>query len=210
MAVPSDIKLSIYNGALQRLGSRELASLTENREPRRVLDGHWGPDNRVVKEALEKGDWNFATRSVQGIYSTTIEPDFGFRRAYDKPVDLRRLTTLSPDDRFSAPLVATQYSDEAGFWFTDLDMLYIRYVSDDTDYGLDAVRWTEAFRNYLECDLAWKSCERITNASTKRDRIERDRMNALRASKSLDGMADGVKFLPQGSWSRARRSSRHG
>ena len=204
MAVPSDIKLSIYNGALQRLGSRELASLAENREPRRVLDGHWGPENRVVKEALEKGDWNFATRTVQGIYSTTIEPSFGFRRAYDKPVDLRRLTTLSVDDRFSAPLTAAQYSDEAGFWFTDYDMLYIRYVSDDTDYGLDASRWTEAFRTYLECDLAWKACERITNASSKRDRIERDRMNALKSARSIDGMAEGVKFLPRGSWVRSR------
>lgn len=205
MSVPSDVKLSIYNGALQRLGSRELASLTEGREPRRVLDLHWGPQDRVVKEALEKGEWNFAVRTVQGIYSTTIEPEFGFKRAFDKPSDMRRLAALSADDRFSTSLVATQYSDEAGFWFTDCEIIYVRYVSDDTDYGLNASAWTEAFRTYLECDLAWKSCERITNATSKRDRVERDRMNALKSVKSLDAIAEGVKFLPRGSWSRARR-----
>lgn len=212
MAVSSDVKLAIYNGALQRLGSRELASPTEAREPRRVLDGHWGADNAVVKIALEKGEWNFAIRTVEGIYSSTVEPEFGFRRAYNKPDDMRRLACLSGDEFFRTSLVATEYVDEAGFWFTDYDQIYIRYVSDHTAYGTDSSKWTEVFKEYLECDLAFKACERITNSTAKRDRIERDRLNALKSAKSLDGIAEGVKFLPHGSWSRSRsgRSYRNG
>lgn len=207
MTVSSDVKLALYNGALRRLGSRELASLTENREPRRVLDGIWGSTDRVVKKALEKGEWNFAIRTVEGIYSTTVEPDFGFRRAYDKPDDVRRLAALSADEYFSRPLINAQYVDEAGYWFTDLDTLFVRYVSDNSAYGLNSAAWPEAFKEYIECDLAWEACERITNATAKRDRVERDRMNALKSAKSNDAMAEGVKFLPHGSWARARRGA---
>lgn len=206
MAVLPETKLEIYNGALQRLGSRELGSLTENREPRRVLDGHWGSADKLVKLALERGDWNFAIRTVQGVYSTTVEPDFGYKLAYNKPDDLRRLSCLSKDEFFTRAMVATEYADEAGFWFTDQNIIYIRYVSDDTAYGLDSAKWSEGFKDYLQCDLAWRACERITNATSKRDRIERDRAAALGAVKSLDAMSEGIKFLPHGSWSRSRRN----
>ncbi len=207
MAVSPEVQLALYNGALRRLGSRELAALTENREPRRVLDGIWGND-RIVRKALEKGEWNFAIRTVEGIYSSTVEPEFGFRRAYEKPTDMCRLACLSDDEYCRNSLVAAEYVDEADFWFTDRDTLYIRYVSDHTAYGMDSAKWTEGFKEYIECDLAWEACERITNATAKRDRIERDRMNALKAAKSVDAMGDGVKFLPQGSWSRARAGGR--
>ena len=210
MAITSDDKLKIYNGALRRLGSRRLGSLTENREPRRVLDDAWGSSDDTVKAALEKGEWNFAIRAVEGIYSPTIEPAFGHNRAYEKPDDFRRLAALSADEYFRHPLVDAEYSDEAGFWFASRDVLYIRYVSDHTDFGLNSSQWTEAFKTYLECDLAWEICERVTNSTSKRDRVERDRDNALRGAKSVDAMQEGVKFPPRGSWSMARGGGRRG
>lgn len=204
MAVPSDIKLALYNGALQRLGSRELASLSENREPRRVLDRIWGAANEIVLRALEAGEWNFAIRTVEGIYSPSIEPGFGFARAYDKPDDCRRLAALSADPYFRVPLTNDQYADEAGYWFTDHEQLFIRYVSDDGSYGLNAAGWPEMFKDYLECDLAWRACERITNSASKKQEIERARAAALKGAKSHDAMQEGVKFPPQGSWAAAR------
>ena len=204
MAILSETKLAIYNGALLRLGSRPLATLTENRAPRRTLDGIWGSADEVVKLALEVGEWNFAIKAVQGEYSTSIEPPFGLSRAYDKPDDMRRLASLCPDEYFTQPLIHGQYMDEAGYWFTDSETLYIRYVSDDTDYGLDSARWTASFKEYIECDLAWKACETLTNSTTKRREIERDRMNALKGAKSHDSMAEGVKFPPRGSWASSR------
>lgn len=207
MAVSGDIKLAIYNGALRRLGARELAALTENREPRRVLDSIWGAGDQIVRLALERGEWNFAIRSVQGQFSESVDPTFGFAYAYDKPDDMRRLASLSADERFKMPLDSGAYTDEAGYWFTDHSPIFIRYVSDDTDYGLNSGAWTETFRDYLECDLAWGACERLTNSGTKRDRLERDRAAALKSAKSNDAMNEGVKFFPQGSWSRSRGAS---
>ena len=207
MAISSDIKLTIYNGALRRLGSRGLASLTENREPRRVLDGIWGSGDRAVIQALERGEWNFALRTVQADYSPSVEPGFDFRRAFDKPADFRRLAALSADEYLRMPLTNEQYVDEAGFWFTDQDVLYVRYVSDDTDYGTNAGIWPEVFTDYLEIYLALNACERLTNATGLRDRLVGEERDALKRAKSHDAMNEGVKFLPGGSWSGAKRRS---
>lgn len=204
MAVTDETKLAIYNGALRRLGSRKLASLTEKREPRRVLDDIWGSASEVVLAALERGEWNFAIRTVEGIYSTSVEPPFGFRRAFDKPDDMRRLAALSASPYFKPPLTNDQYTDEAGYWFTDHDVIYVRYVSDDPDYGMNGSLWSEAFKEYLECKMAWEACERITNSTAQQDRLGRDMRETLKTAKSHDAMGEGVKFPPQGSWLRAR------
>lgn len=204
MAISPEVKLSIYNAALRHLGSRQLVSLTEERKPRRVLDGIWGPDNIIVRKALERGEWNFAIRTVLGDYNPSIEPDFGFRRAYEKPDDFRRLAAFSTDEYFRSPLTNSQYVDEAGFWFTDHDVIYIRYISDGEDYGMNASKWSESFIEYLEYSLAADACETITNSGSRRRELQAEAMAALKTAKSQDAMNEGIKFLPAGSWSRSR------
>ena len=206
MAISNTDKLVIYNGALRRLGSRKLSTLTENREPRRVLDDIW--DNaRLVDYALERGEWNFAIRSVQGAYNPAIEPEFGFRRAFDKPDDFCRLATLSADEYFRTPMTAHQYTDEGGYWLSDADTLYIRYVSSHDSYGHDSSRWTDTFRKYLEAVMAFEGCERITNSAQKQDTLERQAMRLLSQAKSTDAMQEGVKFRPLGGWVTSRGQS---
>lgn len=206
MAVSSEVKLAIYNGALRHLGSRNLSSLTENREPRRVLDDIWGSSNDMVKLALTRGEWNFGLRTMVLDYNPSIEPDFGFQRAFDKPTDYARLAGLSADEYFRTPLTNSQYVEEAAFWFSDHDAIYIRYVSTDTAYGMDSAKWSEPFKKYLEYYMAYEGCERITNSTTKEDRLYRKMTDALKVAKSNDAMAEGVKFLPSGSWVRSRYS----
>lgn len=208
MAVTSGIKLRVYNGALFHLGSRKLSSLSEAREPRRVLDEVWGSNDEVIYWALEQGEWNFAIRSVQADYSASVTPSFGFRRAFDKPSDFRRLAQLSSDEYFTYAMTDREFKDEATYWFTDHDVLYIRYVSDSDEYGLNSAAWSEAFIDFLEFRLAWKACRRITNSNSTFDRIDRDYQKALRAARSFDAMNEGVKILPSGSWVRARAQPR--
>lgn len=205
----SDVeKLARYNGALFRLGSRRIASLTENREPRRVLDSVWGVDDDIITYALERAEWNFALRTVQGDYNSAIEPGFGFSRAYDKPTDFCRLAALSSNEYLKPPLTNDQYLDEAGYWFTDSDVLYVRYVSSSADYGFNSEAWTQAFNDYVECRMAWLACERITNSTSKEDRLERKMNKALKVAKSNDAGNEGVKFPPNGSWIKSRRGGR--
>lgn len=209
MAILDADKLNIYNGALRRLGSGKLASLAENREPRRVMDDIWGPSSEVVKGALERGEWNFAIRTLEGVYSTSVEPDFGLSRAYNKPDDFCRLVGLCADPYFEYALLDKEYVEEAGYWFTDLDVIYIRYISSDDSYGFNSSLWLENFKEYLECKMAWEACERLTNSAQKKQLIERDMDKALTVAKSHDAMGDGTKFVTEGTW-RAARASRRG
>lgn len=204
MAISSDVKLSIYNDALRILGSRRIASLAEDREPRRVLDDAWGSAGDGVRYVLEMADWNFATRAVEAAYEAGIEPDFGFRRAFLKPDDIIRVTSIAVDEFFRRPLTSLEYGDEAGYWLAEHDTLYIRYVSDDDSWGFDSGKWPMSFRKLLSGYLAYEACERLTNSTQKMAAADRVMQDALKHAKSRDAMDEGVKFAPAGSWVTSR------
>jgi len=105
-------KLSLYNAALSHIGDRKLASLTEEREPRYVLDDIF--DDGAIDYCLEQGLWSFATRTLEMDYTPSVEPDFGYRRGFQKPTDWLRTVALATDEYFKTPL--TEYADETGFW----------------------------------------------------------------------------------------------
>jgi hypothetical protein len=198
-------RLSIYNGALRVLGERPLASLSESREPRRMLDSSW--DDNVVTRALEAGDWLFATRSMQYDYSPSVESDFGFQRAFDKPTDFVRTSAVCSDEYFQYPLTARQYADEAGYWWSDLDTIYVKYVSDDSSYGMDMAKWPQAFVKYLEALMASEIVMALKqNRQAWLDSLELvDKL--LKEAQSKNAMAEGAKFAPPSSWARARSGS---
>lgn len=206
-------RLSLYNGALvEHLGERRLADLSENREPRRVLDDIW--DGGAVRYCLEQGYWNFAMRTVRIDYDPSIEPQFGHRRAFDRPDDFVRLAAISADEYFDAPLTA--YRDEAGRWFADLDILYVRYVSDDPEYGMDLARWPQTFAQWVQAYLALKACARLTGSKVDKESLKKDARRLLVDARSKDAMNEGARFLPPGGWTlartagSARRRDRHG
>ena len=197
-------KLSIYQGACLALGERKVVSLTENRETRRALDDVWTRDG--VKTCLQAGFWNFAMRGMQYDYSPSVEPTFGYRRAFDKPTDWLRTAAVCEDEFFKVPLLA--YSDEAAYWFADLDTIYVRYVSGDTNYGFDYAKWPQNFQRYVELYFAWSICERILQSTEKKRDLERDMEVMLRKAKSTDAMDEATAMLPPGSWTQARLGRR--
>jgi hypothetical protein len=210
MAILDAAKLRAYNIALTRhLGSRKLASLTENREPRRVLDDIWGDSNEAVEFCLGKADWNFGTRSTKQEYDPALEPSFGMKRVYVKPDDFVRLTTISANEYFSRPLVEREYTDEGPYWITDHEELFVRYVSSHENFGFDSSLWPESFVQYLGAYLAHESCERITNSNSKMSVIYQKMNDCLKHARSRDAMDEGTKFPPAGSWVRARGGDSH-
>lgn len=199
-------KLSIYNGALSILGERKLADLTENREPRYKLDDIW--DNDLINRVLQHGQWHFAARAVELDFSPSVTPGFGYEYAFDKPVDHIRTMGVSYDEYFNVPI--RQYSDEASWIFADAQIIYLKYVSNDSQFGADLSLWPGNFTEYVEHYMAYKVAPRLTGLDFNETELERKVRFKLTEAKSTDAMEGPPKFGPEGSWSSARRGYRRG
>jgi hypothetical protein len=197
----TDVQLSIYNEALRLLGERRLASLSEAREPRRLLDDVWG--SNTVDYCLEQGQWVFATRSIEATYETSITPSFGYTFAFEKPEDFIRTAAICTDEYFKNPLL--RYSDEAGFWYSDLQTIYVKYVSNDNAYGNDDSLWPETFKRFMAAYMAREVAPRLTASRVTKADMDKEMATSLKDARSKDAMAKPTQMLPIGSWASSRR-----
>lgn len=197
-------RLALYNKALRLCGERKLASLTENRKPRHDLDAVW--EEGGARACLEEAQWRFAMRAIRLDYDPSITPDFGFTYAFAKPDDWVATSALCWDEHFRVPL--TQYEDEAGYWYADVEPLYVRYVSDDTAFGMDLGNWTQAFTDYVAAYFAAQIVMGLTADKAKAEALLAPRSGilsrALDKAKSMDAMAGPVRFKAQGAWTASR------
>lgn len=193
-------RLSIYNGALRKLKERALSSITENREPRRLLDAVW--DSGGIRACLEAGQWSFANRKVSLSFSAGIQPEFDYPYAFELPTDYVRLTSISKTDTFGTPL--TNYEFSSGFVFADVRTVYLTYVSDDPSYGGDFSLWPESFVEFVEWHFAYEIAPRLTTSDSLIDRVEQRMKSARSEAESIDTQRGPSKRIPLGSWSRAR------
>lgn len=184
------------------VGEGKLSSVTANRPERHALDSVWDED--PVKQMLEEAQWTFATRTLEWNYDSSVEPDFGYRRAFTKPSDYVRTTAFCSDEYFHHPM--TRYADEGGYWFCDLDTIYIKFVSDDASYGRDYSLWTELFRNCVASKMAVELCLALTKSQSTTDKVEKKHGKYVKDAKSLDAMNQPTQFSPPGSWTRSRRA----
>lgn len=194
-------KLAVYNDALSQLGERKLASLSEARPPRYYLDDHW---DEGLRYCLEQGLWNFALRTVQLDSSASIGPEFGFTYAFEKPDDWIRTAQMSAGERLDPPLL--QVSEEGGYWYADIDPLYVQYVSDSVSYGLDLSRWPSTFTTYVATYLARKIASNLTGSEEKIDRLVKMEKRARMDARAKDALNQPIGFAPTGTWARSRGS----
>lgn len=193
-------RLQLYNAALTICEAREIANLTVNEEGRHLLDSAW--NNGAVDYCLEQGQWKFAMRASRLDYEPSIEPEWGYSRAFTKPDDWIATSAVSLDEYFNTPL--TQYADEKGFWFCDNDELYVRYVSNDSAYGNDLARWPQTFADFVAAHLARKIVRKIPGGKDRFDSVKDEEKDALRKAKNKDAMAGPTTFPARGSWAMAR------
>lgn len=196
-------KLGLYNGALRLCKERKLASLTENREPRRLLDDAYGDGstNGAVRHCLQLGQWTHAIKTIQLDFSPSVNPDFGYQYGFDQPSDLVRVTAVCQDEYLNIPL--TRYADERGYWYSDLETIYVSYVSNDSSYGADLTLWPESFVKLVEAYLANEIAGSLTGSDPVK--VEKALTRALKSARSLDAMNRPTAFMPTGSWASARQ-----
>jgi len=197
-------RLKIYNNALLMCGQGALASLTEDREPRRLLDTVW--NDAGVDTCLEEAQWKFAMRTQMLDYDTSIAPTFGYSRAFVKTADWLVTSAVCEDEYFNTPLL--RYRDEAGYIWSDLDVIYVRFVSNDTAYGGDLSLWTSRFVLYVSAYFASRIVLTLSSDKDRQKSVFALLGQHMKDAKSLDAMADPETIIPSGSWSNSRHTGR--
>ena len=192
-------QLSIYNKALRWLEERQCASLSENREPVRLLNVEW---TDAVQTCLYEAYWNFAVREVMVSPDSAQVPQFGFKYSYTKPPDWVRTFQISSDDRFY--LLLRRYSDQNNVWYADIPTLYVKYISNDSNFGLNMAFWTPGFTEYLAGYLALLLAPRIKQDSKKVDELEKRLKRTKAQAISVDAMDLPVGHIPYGTWVQSR------
>ena len=200
-------RLSLYNDALLHCGERSLSSVSEARESRYLLDQVWN-GNAVIR-CLEDGQWHFAMRTVMLDYDPSIQPDFGYTRAFTKPEDWVITSAVGEEEYFRVP--CTRSVDEKGYWYADLDVLYVRYVSKDVQYGMDLNKWPQSFADFVGVHFASRIITKLSNSEKEWDKIFKLREKYKKEAKGRAAMAEPTSFPARGTWSRARtKGSRRG
>lgn len=196
-------RLEIYRGALRLLGdAHSLSSLTEEGPARRALDAAW---QSSVDYLLAKGLWNFAIRSVELTEDEDVEPLFGYQYAFSKPDDWIRTVAIG-QDYASFDNGFENYADETGYWYADVDPLYVRYVSSDPAYGWNVAAWRQPFAAALEAYLAYNTGLPISSDRGNRSDMFSLFNRLLKEAKSLDAVDERVRRMPAGRLVRSRSS----
>ncbi len=194
-------RLALYNKALRMCGERKLSSLTENVKSRHLLDDVWAEDG--VKHALEHGQWKHAIRAMKLQYDPDFTAEFGYKYRFIKPDDFVRTAAVCSDEFFTAPLLDVE--DEAGYWFCDLQELYVKIVSNDEDYGGDMSLWPTNFTSFVAAFFAQEIVWDLTGSEDKKKIVVSLVDHWLKKALATDAMAGATKFPPPGTWNLSRR-----
>lgn len=211
--MPGITRLQLYNNALMVCGDSSLASLTEAREPRRLLDDVYNSNG--IDYCLEQGQWWFAMRAVQIDYDPSITPDFGYQYAFTKPTDWINTSALCQDERFNVPL--TRYNDERANWYADITPIYAKYISNDPTFGKDLSQWPASFAEYVATYFASRIIHKLSgDKSSQRETIfgppgqpsKGLLAGQLHRARGAAAQTQPTQWPAQGSWSRARQGWR--
>lgn len=191
-------KLDVYKTAALHLGKATINSLTDDIPARYTFDIAW---QGVVEEALNEGDWNFSKKTVELLADPLALSHLGWNYAFVYPADYIRTvyvgTTANSDGATNG------YEDISGALYSNNDKLYLHYISSDA--ASDVESWPTMFWRYVALKLAFETCDRLTEGTSKTEQLFQRCKKALRQAKNIDARNNPVQEIPAGSWLRARR-----
>lgn len=197
-------KLGIYNDALRALGERPLLSVTEATGPRRAMDSAW---DDVVATCLEAGLWRHALRTVELGEDNDVGATFGYEYGYTLPDDYVRLAEISADQRFSDPLWDYRLEGKARL-YASVEPLYLSYVSNDDEYGMDLTAWPQFFAEAVGAELALRISLQVNQNRTDRNDLITIAKSMMATARSHDSLDKPSRRLPVGRLVRSRMGTR--
>lgn len=203
-------QIDLYQGALLLLKETPLASLTEAREPRFLLDQIWNEGNgggsEIINACLSEGEWVFARRTVQLVYDPNIQSNFGNYYASEIPSDYIRLSQLSADPNFMSPL--NQYNEEQGYFFSPFQNIWLRYVSNDPAYGGNMNAWHPTFKSFVKAYMAEKICGKVTGSKVSPQDMVKEKARCLGDALGKQAIERPAQFPYRGTFVQARFGAR--
>ena len=198
-------KLEIYQRAILHNRMTPVTSLDESVEARRLCDVHYTP---MLNFVLENGFWRHAMRSVEITQNTGVTPAFGYEYAHDVPNDFVRRYVVSASDTLEPPLdhmsSGNAYLIESNYIWTNVTPIYLRYVSNDSSYGLDLTRWPETLTEAATLELAYRICPKLTGSAELVDDLNKMRVEALGKANQLESLQQASQATRPGRWVSSR------
>ena len=193
--------VDICNLALQRLGARSIAALTEDTTAGREC-------NRVYEHArdseLRSHEWSFARTRVQ-LAADSVAPSFGYAVQYTLPSDYVRLLparTVTNDTTSLGGLDPNiDWQIEGRKILTNdtapLQIVYLKKVTDPNDFD-------ELFTDVLVSRIAMDVAEKITQSNTKKTDAQNRYTLAKRDAKRINAYERPPQESPTDEWIVAR------
>lgn len=198
-------QLTIYNGALMNVGETALASLTEARESRYLLDNVYN-SGEGFDDCLSEAYWKWSLRGVQWTADTSVTPAFGYRFAFTEPTDYLKTYGIFQDELFTNPLYDYRVEGR-GYTYANIQIIYNVYVSNDINYGRNLANWTPNFNRFVELYFAWRIAPKVFQGDVKKMAVLEKRLHDVRTdAKSLDAMEGPTEPTAPGTWVRSRRA----
>lgn len=192
-------KLVLLNLALGTyVGTQTLASLTEDVASRYALDRVY---DGTLAYMLELGLWKFATKTAQLTKDVTA-PTLQRAHSFTIPSDFVRLVNIASDESMNSELL--DYREQNGKWYTDVDPIYVSYVSNASTFGADLTKWPESYTDAVASRLAYNSVLPINKDRGDRADLLKLHLQTLSVARRLDAVDEAVKGKPPGRWPRSR------
>lgn len=147
-------KVQLYDNALLLLGQRKLTGLTEDREPRYLLDDAYDLD--ATAYCLEVTRPSFASKTAK-LDSPTTSAIHDLDSVHTLPDDFITIVGVYSDAKLDQPI--SRYLIEANTLVCEYDTVYLRYTSDD---HVDAFTdWSPSFTRVVSAYLAREICIKV-------------------------------------------------
>lgn len=183
----------ICNGALQKLGSARIQSLTDQSVNARACALAY---YRLRDAELAAHPWNFAIQRFQIAQSATIPP-FGNKFYYPLPVGWLRL--LPPDAlwNFNDRDWIIEGNNVLTSWGTPLNVRLVMKVEDPNLMHV-------LFRESLSCRIANEICEALTQSNTKKQAASATYKDTIAEAKKTNAIMKVPQTAVEDVWITAR------
>lgn len=192
-------KLSIWNRALQRLGSEQLVDVTTNTKRARALDVAYEP----VRDALlEQYPWTFAKTLMVLAADGTFNPEWKYANQYILPEDCLAVLEVDTDASFEvmipkySPFDASTIPSKPAILTNHSGALPVKYIARIANEQI----YSPLFCELLAVNLAYECCEEITQSNSKKEALAIDQRQLNRTAKTTHSKQRSPTQMEDGSW----------